>query len=436
MVKKTCDSPIHKGFCLTLAFIVFAFFFLPSFVSADSVRPNYPVGWQDGDTFRDVLLATLDAWGISFSRTDPSDNKDILQFADELMEEFYEDNQTTQDLFWESVKYGVNQTGDIILDFLGVNKIRQFANWLIDKFSLTDSSSTPTFAPPSSFIQLDGVSFPIAPNQTIINGNNWIPSNEARPLIQPYVIPAGSYTFDNGRGTFVVTSNSLNITYDGVSSTGQSANNVLFAFYERPAAPSRVSLVAVWQYVSNYPFYIPQSASDINSTKACYYLFDNIVSSTPSSSIVINTTVIDIPSDNDISPNDGIKIEVPGTNWGDSLPTILDIIERLIGLYDSTQLNVNTVIELLTTLLKDLITPTTVENIPGGVVLDYDDYDIPLETEWDLVTGFFDNQLELNPFSTLSDIIYGFPQPLILFFSVIIIFVVAYGFIRMGRDSH
>ncbi len=439
MVKKFCDSPIHKGFCLILAFILISFCILPSFASADPVRPNEPVGYKEGDTFRDIVLAVLDSWGISFTK-DSSDTKSILEYSDELMEEFYEDNQTTQELFWEAVKYGVNSTGDLILDFLGVNKIRQFANWLIDKFSLTDSSSTPTYTPASSFVQFDGVSYPIVPYDMLIDNGARKRNGVLLPQIQSYLIPYGSYTFDNGLGILSLSGNRYSCSYSGVTppvsldGTLGSTNNV-FAFGYRYSVPSELTILTFSSsYPNNFPSVITGLA--LNPSNPFYYLFDNVVSSTPSSSIVINTTVINIPSDNDISPTDGIKIEIPGTNWGDSLPAILDIIERLIGLYDSTQLNVNTVIELLTTLLKDLITPTTVENIPGGVTLDYDDYDIPLEDEWDIVTGFFDSELENNPFSTLSGIIYGFPQPFVIFFSVVIVFVVAYGFIRMGRDSH
>lgn len=460
MLRNLCDSPIHKWLSALLAFIFIFFIVLSVPAAADSVRPNEPVGWKDGDTFRDILLAVLDSWGISFSKSDSSDDTSILEYSDQLMQQFYDANQTTQELFWDAVKFGASETGNIILDFLGVNKIRQFANWLIDKFSLTDNSSF--IVSSDLFVDYD-------------------------PSISPSNVPSFSVVSQSSTYYHLLNyNNALNyiltnrpgITLSAVVSPDLVSEYFIWSI---PAPSSFFHAVAV-RYGSNavYPVTIdvssfpsltslPSDVSDIPYDN-CFY-FDpylnsylwftrgNGYQSLASSSgifystslsrvydflspinLTIVTQVIDVPSE-DIDPDDGLQIEVPGTNWGDSIYTILDIIERLIGLYDSTQLNINSVIDLISTLLQGLQSSVIVENIPGAVTLDYDEYDIPLETEWALIDDFYgleysEDDTLFTPFDTLKSLIFGLPEPLLLFLSVMIVWIVAYGFIRMGRDSH
>lgn len=433
MTNKYCDSPIHKCLCLFLALIFFITIVLSVPAAADSVRPNEPVGWKDGDTFRDILLAVLDGWGISFSRSDPDDETSILEYSDQLMQQFYDANQTTQELFWDAVKFGASETGNIILDFLGVTKLMQFGEWLVDRFDLVNNSSTSEVLSQTYYIG----SVPLV---QLPNSNSYYKgyrltfgSSSSFPV---YIMPARVKSGNSTGNVAIVFSKSY--VSGSLISVYDSSNTRVYQASMR-YSDSSISFA----YANTlYDFFF----SDIDPSTAPYYssysalesfLISNPISIQPTySNFVINTTVINIPSENDISPDEGLQIEVPGTNWGDSIYTILNIIERLIGLYDSTQLNINTVIDLISTLLQGLQKSVSVENIPGAVVLDYDEYDIPLETEWSLVDGFFSEETEGSPFSTLTTILYGFPEPFVIFFSVIVVFVVAYGFIRLGRDSH
>lgn len=422
MTNKYCDSPTHKCLCLSLALIFFfsIVFSIPAGAvdpspspSSSPIRPNEPIGWKDGDTFRDIMLVVLDSWGISFSKSDPDDEKSILEYSDELMQQFYDANHTTQELFWDLVQYGASETGDIILDFLGVNKIRQFANWLIDKFSLQDNSSVSTGLP-SGYYLIDGTPVNIYLNDGYVN--------------QPSFSSGVLYTLTNGTSFILVSDFSSGQAYFNL----YKGNTLVYS--ESQYTGSNPYLRYWFTIVSGTNNLFLQFPSQRKSLSP--YTVDTFFGNMTSfPSLVINTQIINVPSE-DLNPDDGLQIEVPGTNWGDSIFTILNIIERLIGLYDSTQLNINSVIELISTLLQGLQKSVSVENIPGAVVLDYDEYDIPLETEWSLVEGFFSEETEGSPFSTLTTILYAFPEPFVLFFSVIVVFVVAYGFIRLGRDSH
>lgn len=459
MIHKFRDSPIHKCLSVFLAFI-FVFLILFVQVSADDVvpspspssspiRPNTPIGYQDGDTFRDIMLVVLDSWGINFSKT-ASDDTSILELNDRLMDQFFEENQILQDTFWDFVKYGVDETGNLILDFLGVNKIRQFANWLKDKFSLSDDSSVvvPVINSRENFLPyVNPITF-----DNVVSGDY--------SLWKAFVYPSGA----SSDGLYLATNNPSTRVACIVWTHYESnyVSGLLYAsdspaiFYDANEFNNPNKIVNLHNlngyFDSNYGLYMashtypfpsgssfvaPVWDSSCDSLVVSSYseAINLALSLFGSSSITINTRSIDIPSE-DLSPDDGYKIEIPGTNWGDSFWDILNLIERMIELYDDTQLNVNTVLELLNTLLQTLVTPTTIENIPGAVVLDYDEYDIPLETEWSLVDGFFSEETEGSPFSTLTTILYGLPEPFIIFFSVIIVFVVAYGFIRLGRDSH
>lgn len=429
MTKKYCDSPIHKCLCLSLSLIFIFTIVLSVPASADSVRPNEPVGWKDGDTFRDILLAVLDSWGISFSKADPSDDTSILELSDQLMQEFYDANETTQELFWDLVQYGASETGNIILDFLGVNKIRQFANWLKDKFSLSDNSSLDISVGNSSiYVLSDGIS---SVNVRVLPAV-WYNENLDERMIVSNISPVYYYAISAGNTATLIMLSDSPFTITSLPNGASHTAVYTSSYYSSDSNGLYVI------YLDTFNLYFPSEILYDNSSRP-------VVPSTPwtvtpigsssSLNLVINTDVLDIPSE-DMDPDDGLQIEVPGTNWGDSIYTILNIIERLIGLYDSTQLNINTVIDLISTLLQGLQKSVSVENIPGAVILDYDDYDIPLETEWSLVDGFFSEETEGSPFSALTTIIYGFPEPFVLFFSVIVVFVVAYGFIRMGRDSH
>lgn len=443
MLRNLCDSPIHKWLSALLAFIFFFVLVLAVPASAvdpspspspSPIRPNEPIGWHDGDTFRDILLAVLDSWGISFSKSDPSDETSILELSDQLMQEFYDANETTQQLFWDLVKFGASETGDIILDFLGVNKIRQFANWLKDKFSLTDNSSVDISVGNSSiYVLSDGNS---SVNVRVLPAV-WYNENLDERMIVSNISPVYYYAISAGNTvTLIMLSDSpFTITSlpNGASHTAVYSNS----YYSSDSNGLYVI------YLDVFNLYFPSEILYDNSSRPVVPSPPWIITPIGSSSslnLVINTDVLDIPSE-DMDPDDGLQIQIPGTNWGDSIYTILDLFERLIGLYDNTQLEIVSIVETLEYLIDNLQRSVTVENIPGAVTLDYDDYDIPLETEWSLIDDFYgleysEDDTLFTPFDTLKSLIFGLPEPLLLFLSVMIVWIVAYGFIRMGRDSH
>lgn len=441
-------SPIHKAICFTLAFI-FMLFLLLLPVSAEGYSDIYPdtIGWQEGDTFRDILLAVLDSWGISFSRSDSSDSTSILEYSEQLMQDFYDANNTTQEMFWEFVRYGVSETGKIILDFLGVNKIRQFANWLKDKFSLSDNSSVSVpvvnhglFLPQltgavnySSISSLGFVTNHYVDRTTNIAYANYDASSAPYTMVFCVLRPGTNIILHN----YDLSDRPASISYWADSFQGQN----LFGQY---SLSNSVDGIYYYQHTfpnvdtrQDIPSYLPGDGMiPVASFEDALLYYRRVMSY----QVTINTDVIDIPSQ-DMLPQDGLEIEVPGANWGDSLLEILLLIERLIGLYDNTQLEIVSIVGVLEDLIANLQTEVSVNNIPGGVVLDYDNYDVPLDSEWQIVDEFFlqgvqDDDTLFTPLDTLKYIIFGLPEPFIAFFSVIVIFTVAYGFIRMGRDSH
>lgn len=458
MLRIFCASPIHKWLSASLAFIFFFAVVLIIPVGADDVvpspspspiRPNPPIGWQDGDSFRDIMLVVLDSWGISFS--DPSGDSILLDLFDSLFEEFLDVTNQYAYEFWDDVKYGANEFGNLILDFTGVNAIRQFANWLVDRFSLVDnnlvSATLPSISSPEGlqgFVYNEGsvIAYGSGNRYPILKKNNgWAFFFIGRN--------AGGNSIG---GNWDVIYSFSDVSYDNAlfySSSNQAIGSKTFqfdgkTFYGYGMASNSQYGGLVTENVQNIPvfydiqFFTPNGGDNLQAIASVLNIYWQDVPDDPVINII--TRDIDIPSA-DFDPDDGLKIEIPGTNWGDSIFSILDLIERLIGLYDNTQLEIVSIVDTLETLIANLQRSVTVENIPGAVTLDYDEYDIPLESEWGLIDDFYglefsEDDTLFTPFDTLKSLIFGLPEPLLLFLSVIIVWIVAYGFIRMGRDSH
>lgn len=422
MVNKICDSPIHKAFATVLAFIILSLCFLPLAVSADSVYPNTTIGWKDGDSFRDIIAVVLDSWGISFS----SNNDTLSDSMDSYLQAFYADMDSLQDEFWSSAQLGVNKLGQLILDHTTVGKVIQFANWLISKYNLEDNM-TVDLSDPSSYYLND---IPLIPAKRIRFGNQFEYELVASYDTWFYLLWSGTaYTLC----AFSLSSdNYVQMYYWGSVSSIYNLNQVDGSYYWRLITGFTAGYNPIPD-VSSYRFnQIPNYTNP-----SAYYGAFNELSVIPARSIIISTDVINIP---DPDPSEGLLVTVPEAEWGMSLFEILDLIERLIGLYDNTQLEIVSIVETLETLLANLQTDVSVNNIPGGVVLDYDEYDIPLENEWGLFDVFFntggDEITLFRPWQELRSILYGFPAPVLSFFALVVLFIVAYGFIRMGRDSH
>lgn len=431
-------SPIHKGLCFALAFIfIFLLLLLP--VSAEGYSDIYPdtIGWKDGDSLTTLVLAILDSLGISFSSSSDTPSEDIYSFAQSQIEEFIEYENSNWEEFWRQAQVGVDKLGNLLLNHTTAGKIYQFANWLIGKYNLENNSSVDTTASSVATYSLNG--YPCFPVPTIFNSSGLSAgisfSNSSAPTYFFCVfIDAQHTTF----GMFPFSKAPFSYSYTlnwGESSSTRQASALAGNFYYSQFQYITLSL-RNYSHPSEELILPYSSLSQLNSILS---LGGDVVSNSPAPyQIVINTTTVNIPT---LEPDEGISLTIPGSEWGMTVSQILDLIAGLIRLYDNTQLEIIAIVDTLENIISNLQTEVSVNNIPGGVVLDYDNYDVPLDAEWGIVDEFFlqgvqDDDTLFTPLDTLKSIIFGLPEPFIAFFSVIVIFTVAYGFIRMGRDSH
>lgn len=396
------DSPIHKRFlCFVLAFIFCLFVLIFPFSLSASAAST--------DDFLLLTIATLDSWGISFSSPSSSD-VDVLSLFGTMFSDFLDFVGESSSSFWSGARAGVDKLGNILLDHTTVGKIISFYEWLTDAYDLKDNDRVYSGLPGGYFLS-DG---------------------------SPIVFSSSRSNLD---GTFFQSNVSYSTSLGTVFTLITSANSVNFT---STAGANLVSSVpSVGNYMTRYTFISPSEAvfeigfgTDTTINRYFVNLDVSSILGPPSSSsdgLFIDTLIINVPS---ISSDDGIVLTVPGADWGDTFGDILDLIESLIALYDSTQLDVLSIIESIANIVSALITPVSVDNIPGGIVMDYDNYDVPLDVVWDDVDSFYSSDYSGPIFLILKDLIFGLPSPFVTFFSVTVIFVVAYGFIRMGRDSH
>lgn len=411
------DSPIHKRFlCFVLAFIFCLFVLIFPFSLSASAAST--------DDFLLLTIATLDSWGISFSNA--SNDVDVLSLFETMFTDFLDVVGESASSFWSGAQVGIDKLGRILLDNTTAGRIYQFAKWLVDEYNLSNNSSVNTSN--ADLFYLNGL--PV--------------------FLLPYVTPNLQ-----GTGTIAVMNNTFSpayVAFQYVSNNSTIVRAIVFAktnqnftYYISGLGNGQVANKSRngWMYSDNYTasltsypwvdssLVIAPDSSDFNAINTLFSSDYILSSSAPS--LVIDTSIISIP---EIAPDDGVVLTVPGADWGDTFGDILDLIESLIALYDSTQLDVLSIIESIANIVSALITPVSVDNIPGGIVMDYDNYDVPLDVVWDDVDSFYSSDYSGPIFLILKDLIFGLPSPLITFFSVTVIFVVAYGFIRMGRDSH
>lgn len=431
-------APIHKILCVALAFIFISFIlFLP--VSAEGYSDIYPdtIGWKDGDSLTTLVLAILDSLGISFSSSSDTPSEDIYSFAQSQIEEFIEYENSNWEEFWRQAQVGVDKLGNLLLNHTTAGKIYQFANWLINKYHLDSNSTVDTSVSSASTYSLNG--YPCFPVPTIFNSSGYSAGVSFSSSSAPtyfFCIYTNSKHSSYSFFPFSKTSFSYNFTLNwSVDSQSFTASALSGSYYYN--ATNRFSLDLSKYSHPALEFILPYST--LSQLSNIFSMGGDVVSISPSPyQIIINTTTINIPT---LDDDEGVSVSVPGSEWGMTISQILDLIAGLIRLYDNTQLEIVAIVDTLENIIANLQTEVSVNNIPGGVVLDYDNYDVPLDTEWGIVDEFFlqgvqDDDTLFTPLDTLKYIIFGLPEPFIAFFSVIVIFTVAYGFIRMGRDSH
>lgn len=436
-------SPIHKGLCFALAFI-FTFLLLLLPVSAEGYSDIYPdtIGWKDGDSLISLVLAILDSLGISFSSSSDTPSEDIYSFAQSQIEEFIEYENSNWEEFWRQAQVGVDKLGNLLLNHTTAGKIYQFASWLINEYNLSNNSTTtitsssfnPDFVFPSGPVLLS--SNPIIAYSSGTTSLMAVSSSSSPILLFTTMLPSDRQDFP-----YYYTAIScspianLPVTYIRQYYGESQTFNYILRFYDESTglyySPGPGVEPDAWP--SDVDILVPLQDSLNSGLTLCSYIFSGSLYS-------VNVTLgeVNIPT---IPPDSGLTVTVPGSEWGMTISQILDLIAGLIRLYDNTQLEIVAIVDTLENIIANLQTEVSVNNIPGGVVLDYDNYDVPLDSEWQIVDEFFlqgvqDDDTLFTPLDTLKYIIFGLPEPFIAFFSVIVIFTVAYGFIRMGRDSH
>lgn len=348
--------------------------------------------------------------------------------------------------------------------------IVKFANWLVDKFDLMNNSTVSVnpfisfpripfysnISPSDNYSDFRSHALEIGYNSVSRNGwmsiNPFVSINGHPDLsisdIDFYIF--GLFLPNHSYGSFVVVPD---ISYLGSSLTFSPSSVTYLLHYTNSYNMTTPGLPFIYNSDFGYYVYNNYSQFTLNSINPLIPVYSSLdlglqalsdyLNSTPSS-LVINTTTINIP---DPDSGDGLLVTVPGAEWGDTLIEVLDLIERLIGLYDNTQLEIISIVDTLEHLLQNLQSTVSVDNIPGGVVLDYDNYDIPLEHEWGILDQFYGSNIAgeeplYRPFRILKSLIWGdsftggLPEPVLLFAGAVVVFIVGYGFIRMGRDSH
>lgn len=432
-------SPIHKGLCFALAFI-FTFLLLMLPVSAEGYSDIYPdtIGWKDGDSLITLVLSVLDSLGISFSSD--GNSQDIYAFTQDCLERYIEEENQAWDEFWRLAQVGVDKLGNLLLNHTTAGKIYQFASWLINEYNLSSNSTTQLTSFNEDYIFPSGPIFlSSTPSVAYSYGDVVLMSVSSSDFPVLAFTMAWPHVEDPSQPFYtVVACSPVSGFYSEYFRTASGVENTFIWPLDSYDSSSGLYYspgpgVTPSQWPAGFSTLIPFFDSLESGLSVCRSIISGSFYS-------VNVTLgdVNIPS---LPPDSGLTVTVPGSEWGMTISQILDLIAGLIRLYDNTQLEIVAIVDTLENIIANLQTEVSVNNIPGGVVLDYDNYDVPLDSEWQIVDEFFlqgvqDDDTLFTPLDTLKYIIFGLPEPFIAFFSVIVIFTVAYGFIRMGRDSH
>lgn len=386
------------------------------------------------ESFSEIIAVILDSWGISF-RSSP--DGDILSDLNSLTDEFLSDNQYIQDEFFRGIQVGVDKLGQLLIDNTTLGKVIQFANWLINKYNLENNSSINIRPSNNLNYAFVGDAYCLVLNDSndeffasYVKYSN-LASGSASDL---YLYLDGSYPAYltlysyNGysRPAIYIPGGFSSITFIN-SANGSSTLR---------ATNSSSSNSFVWpdgRYLNipNFPLrqfdYIPTSVEIFGD-------FSITPISAPSSDpLYINTQTIDIPNP---LVDDGLVISVPGVDWGSTLSDVLDLIERLLILYDDSQLGVLSILKTVEDIVDSLQNPVDIQESYTAIVppLSESDYNIPIETSWlGFASPFVQN---VDSLRFWHDVVYSFPAPIINIFIAFACFLFIYAFVRMGRDSH
>lgn len=311
-----------------------------------------------------ALLATLAAFGISLSAAGGIDS--VGPWVVDKFENFVDSIGESIANVVDSMRYGVDKSGNLIGSPASLDYSARFALALQNEYSLVDNSVTSSSSVYSVFVGNSECLVISSPNDTFfvdyIKYNNLATSYlenltlmvdiTSYPVyLTCYLLPDGYlhpalYSPSSFRSVIFRPADNLNKYY--LMSTGSSDRNVAVWGADRYLAVSGIT-----------PLSFSSVPSDVD-------LFgDYTISSPDNESIVISTGSIDIPQLGDYDDDDGILIDGFGS-WGD---TLQDIWNKVDGLTfpDSVWPTVEWGAELADQLVDSLVSAgeLTTENSPG-----------------------------------------------------------------------
>lgn len=284
-----------------------------------------------------VLLASLAAMGITLTAADG-----IAETAEFVVDKFESwVNSTGQSLsdVWSRIRYGITSSGQFAVNAFGADRIGVFARQLVLDYSLVDNSSVITGSP-SGLISSAGTVVTWVPDayyptrQPVVKVNN-LPSYFVvvrNPTIYDSSAWYGFYSFsdvslDNALISCPVSSA---IASDSFVLDGKTFYCSFMCVSPTYGGNSQ----SVYTFDSNIPFFENVSISgQVGSSnvlpsrniEATRFILESIGLLGSSSSLAINTGVLDVPQVGDYDDSDGLLIDGIGS-WGDTLQDIWDKI--------------------------------------------------------------------------------------------------------------
>lgn len=348
-----------------------------------------------------IILASLAAFGIAISAEQGIDA--VGPWVTDQFEEYVSSVGDSLSNVWSKFRTGVSKAGELILDGFTLRYNSKFGEWLVDKFSLSDSSS----------VSIGDVPFsgqPWSANvEHQLSNNFWITPKQANVYffsVGPKVCAAkvnGSGQGCSLRWTGATDSINLHIS--------SSYNNIKYG------------MTSYSYYVANYNL---PDFPDINSALLS---LSNFLSGVSSPDFVISTGSISVPGVGDYDDDDGILIDGLGS-WGDSLDDVLDHVGDLTDPNSTvvTDGDITYTISPESVLVDDLVDvgQLTTENSPGffnGLPLVGGIPDIQFGSLWHYVTDWVSSMS--GGLSLIGGIMFSLPFVAAFYALVVILLVLS-----------
>lgn len=427
MTQYRVNSHALRVFSLALAFALLFITVLPALNPARAAFTE--------DSFSEIMAVILDSWGISFRS---SSDSDILEDLNTMTEEFIEDSGYLADEFFRPMQVGVDKLGQLLLDHTTLGRFIQFAQWLVNKYHLSDDS-TVNIRGSSGMLYYAGMPCFMLPYTQIVQREGRTDylyidiTSSSSPVFVIFMYSSnGSHIYPiyfTQQITTVTVTSKQNVGYNPSNPIIATTNTYTLNSYSSP-----------WYYTTSTASFNASSWSPAFPYVVSYIApadWASIFSANPNlptsfgTPFYIDTRTIDIPEP---EGDDGLVVSVPGVDWGATLTEVLDLIERLLILYDDSQLGVLSILRTVEDIIDALQNPVDIQESYAAIVPPVEEFNIPVESSWlGFASPFVQN---VNGLQFWHDMVYSFPAPVVNIFISFVCFILIYAFVRMGRDSH